>query len=357
MRHTAPILAILAGLLAVGSVRACNVPVFRYALEHWPAEPYQVTLYHRGPLNAADLARIDALETASPTQIKFHSIDLGQQTVEDAPTQLPWLIVRYPASANITAAIWQGPLSDATVPELLESPRRHELTRRLLAGDTAVWVLLESGNAVTDAALAASLEAWSRHIETTLKLPVLSRSAEDRIRDDVVPLRLSFSVLRVARTDPAEQVFVRMLLSSEPDLDAMTGPLVFPVFGRGRALYALAGAGVSQANLTKAAEFLIGACSCKVKEAHPGVDLLLSADWPAAPDVTTLPGSGSGETSVDSEEPQSVPLPSAKPKPAAVAASTPESTSSEGRHGWLLGGILGAALLTLVTGRLAWRRG
>ena len=30
-----------------------------------------------------------------------------------------------------------------------------------------------------------------------MKLPVLSQSVEDQIRDDVVPLRLSFSVLRV----------------------------------------------------------------------------------------------------------------------------------------------------------------
>ena len=334
--------------------RACNVPVFRYAFEHWAAEPYQVTLYHKGPLAAADLARVDAMEQASPDCVKFHSIDLAAQSCENPPTRLPWLVVRYPQSARTTAPVWQGPLAEDLVASLLESPRRRELVRRLLAGDSAVWILLESGQTETDNALAKTMETQARHLEKTLKLPVLSLSAEDRIRDDVVPLRLSFSVLRVSRSDPAERLLIRMLLGSEADLEERTGPLVFPVFGRGRALYALAGEGINPANLAKSAEFLIGACSCKVKEAHPGVDLLLTGDWPTAPDVTTLRGAGTVETSADT--PESVPLPAVKVKPLATPVGvTPDTDAADGRRVWLLGGILAAALLTLVTGRIAWR--
>ena len=29
---------------------ACSVPVFRYALERWQADPYEVFVFHRGPL-------------------------------------------------------------------------------------------------------------------------------------------------------------------------------------------------------------------------------------------------------------------------------------------------------------------
>jgi hypothetical protein len=37
-----------------GDSRACNVPAFRYALERWPADAYQVLVYHRaGPRGAA----------------------------------------------------------------------------------------------------------------------------------------------------------------------------------------------------------------------------------------------------------------------------------------------------------------
>src|SRR5438067_5486217 len=80
------------------AARACNVPVFRYALEHWAAEPYQVTLYHRGPLDAAGLARIAALEQAA--HVRFGSSDLATQTCDAPPARLPWVVVRYPATAS-----------------------------------------------------------------------------------------------------------------------------------------------------------------------------------------------------------------------------------------------------------------
>ena len=46
-------------------------------------------------------------------------------------------------------------------------------------------------------------------------------------------------------------------------------------------LYALCGAGINKEEIAKAAAFLVGACSCKVKRECPGVDLLLTADWDA----------------------------------------------------------------------------
>ena len=33
---------------------ACQIPVFRYALERWQATPYEVVIFHRGPLSPAD---------------------------------------------------------------------------------------------------------------------------------------------------------------------------------------------------------------------------------------------------------------------------------------------------------------
>jgi hypothetical protein len=46
--------AVLASLLlgAAGSSLACNVPVFRYALERWHPDDFEVTLLHHGPLRA-----------------------------------------------------------------------------------------------------------------------------------------------------------------------------------------------------------------------------------------------------------------------------------------------------------------
>jgi hypothetical protein len=70
-----------------------------------------------------------------------------------------------------------------------------------------------------------------------------------------------------------------MLIGSEPDLAERSDVMLFPVFGRGRALLPLIGAGITEKNIYDAAAFLVGPCSCEIKEQNPGFDLLLSADW------------------------------------------------------------------------------
>ena len=86
-------------------------------------------------------------------------------------------------------------------------------------------------------------------------------------------------MLRVPRDDPPSSALVAMLIGSEPDLAERTDPMVFPVFGRGRALLPLIGAGITAKNIHDSAAFLVGPCSCEVKEQNPGFDLLLAADW------------------------------------------------------------------------------
>jgi hypothetical protein len=78
-------------------------------------------------------------------------------------------------------------------------------------------------------------------------------------------------------------MFVRMLLASEADLDQdFAGEaMVFPVYGRGLILYALVGRGINNWTVERAARFLISPCSCQVKAANPGTDLLLTVDWAA----------------------------------------------------------------------------
>ena len=75
---------------------------------------------------------------------------------------------------------------------------------------------------------------------------------------------------------------ISILINSEPDLfDYMSYPMAFPVYGRGRALYALVGAGINEWNINEACAFITGACSCEVKALNPGVDLLMMVDWEA----------------------------------------------------------------------------
>ncbi|MBL8826989.1 MAG: hypothetical protein JNM18_08360 [Planctomycetaceae bacterium] len=282
--------AILLLLVVAGLADACNVPVFRYALERWHADSYRVTLFHRGPLTAAQQAVLEPLnESAKPAlNVSLRMVDVDQLETDGdramyaalrQPT-LPWLVVQYPQTSRIESLISAGPLDAAAIARLNTSPLRQKLTQRLATGQTAVWLMLECGDATKDDRVAQKLEAELAALAQKLKLPELTASPDDSLLSDA-PLKIEFSLLRVPRNSPDEQPLVELLLHAEPDLKDFAEPMVFPVFGRGRALLPLIGAGITTENIQESASFLVGACSCEIKELNPGFDLLLAADWQA----------------------------------------------------------------------------
>ena len=56
---------ILIGMASAG--RACNIPVFRYALERWRPEVYQAYVFHNGPLTTEQAALVKTLESHGPS--------------------------------------------------------------------------------------------------------------------------------------------------------------------------------------------------------------------------------------------------------------------------------------------------
>src|SRR5262249_19492951 len=186
---------------------ACSVPVFRYALENWPVDPYQVTLFHRGPLTPADEALAATLEKAgadrSEPPLTLRRVDLAQEIdaetqsllAGEEPVQGPWLVVRYPAVTRNRARGWSGPLSEGVVRALSDSPLRREIARRILGGDSAVWVLLRSGNAAKDDAARDLAQAQLKNLQQTLKLPEQTDAPEDKLANETLPLRLAFSLV------------------------------------------------------------------------------------------------------------------------------------------------------------------
>ncbi|MBE2283489.1 MAG: hypothetical protein IAE77_08500 [Prosthecobacter sp.] len=252
-------------LLATSSAIACSVPVFRYALEHWPADAYRVTLPH-GKTLAGNF-----------------------QITHDEENRIE---LRQPRTMRNDAVIWSAEYSEDNVQRLADSPARKEIADRLSNGESAVWVLLESGDAVKDAEAAKFLDERLGYLAGVMELPKLD---EQDIKNGLVSLpgnglRVAFSTLRVKRDDPAEDAFVAMLLASEEDLREFKEPMVFPIFGQGRVLYALVGKGIKVETVDSAAQFLIGSCSCQVKEQNPGVDLVMAVDWKQMVKDQALPG-------------------------------------------------------------------
>lgn len=281
------------------------MPVFRYALEHWAADEFQAVVFHRGALSEEQRAAVrdlgaEGLAGSLHANVSVQTVDLSENpaAASEVAGELPWLVVKVPRAVKSGATVWSGPLSGEGVRMLLESPARQEIVDRLGAGQSAVWVLIESGARAKDDAAAERLEARLTELASTLALPQLEASdiANGLVSVAQEDLRLQFSVLRLARDDAAERAFLRMLLATERDLAETREPIAIPIFGRGRALHAFVGEGLTTANIDQAARFLIGKCSCQVKELNPGADLLIAADWEALvkasasapPDLPTL---------------------------------------------------------------------
>jgi hypothetical protein len=269
----------LAVLVAAGAL-ACNVPVFRYALERWPADNFGVTILRRGALPPAEQAVADTMKEASE---KYAANFMLRVTDVPGPTNfpLPAVTVNFPYSRGTELTAWHGPFTADTGRLLLDSPVRRELARRIVKGDSVVWLLLDG-----DAPTKKLLDTELRKLEKETTVPEVDPNDPRTMGN--TELKIAFSVLPVSRTDPAEKLFVAMLLNAAPSLTNSTGPVAFPVFGRGRVLAALAGEELSVENINAATEYLCGACSCEIKAQNPGMDLLLAVNWEDAIEERTI---------------------------------------------------------------------
>ncbi len=297
-RNTIPILSgMVLFVLLPSSAFACSVPVFRYAMERWPADYYEAVLIHRGQLTENDKQLLNELrqedsETEDLLNLRISevpiSIGITSSTDEKVknllmsehlPETLPVLVLWYPWHKGRTPPIWQGQLTPSTVSALLQSPMRQKLAERLIEGQTAVWIFVESGNADKDK---AALQLLEQELETaTRELKEEAESIPDEL--GVPEITYSFSILSVSRSDPNERMLLTLLLNSEPDLDEYSDkPVMFPVFGRGRALYALIGEGITSDNIRETISFLVGPCGCEIKMMNPGMDILMAVNWDAA---------------------------------------------------------------------------
>lgn len=250
----------------------------------------------------------------------------------------PLYLLVSPHGADIHA----GSLSADDAKTLLESPARRAIAERLQKGDACVLVLLSGLKSETEAAdsqdesksstvsLAEAedgkaTDAAERQLKQLVEnvnsgkielysppprgafgvgnaLPgsfgrtgeveavrprgaVNDEAANGYTADDAPPARHEISYIRVSRTAAAEQWLVRSLLAVEPDLTEIPHPMVFAVYGRGRAMPPYIGAGIEPNNLLEVVEYVTGACSCTVKEQNPGMDLLMRNDWETAAEV------------------------------------------------------------------------
>jgi len=351
---------------------ACSTPVFRYALERWPPDAYEAVVFHAGAMSADERAQVDRLIAAAadknaPLNVVVREVDLSKAkhasltaAAKMGESNRPWLALFFPSHGASTSAgatnkqesgedaetlqkrlAWSGPIEKSAVDAIVDSPTRREVGKRLLSGDSVVWVFLESGNDSADEAAVTQLKQSLAQLEKELKAQAASAPAEAAEGDQAVDLskvKIQFGLVRVKKGDAAERYFTHSLMNSEDGLEA-DKPTVFPIFGQGRALYAIAGRGINEANISSAVSFLTGSCSCEIKAQNPGVDVLMAVDWRLPDGQRVVPGGGEvdltslatlaeGEDAVNAGGPGSTAVTQPATQPAVSTAGAGANTSA-----------------------------
>ncbi len=289
--------AMVLALGVMGSVgEACQIPVFRYALERWVPDPYQVLVFHQGALTKEQQGLVGRLEAAAgdakdPVNIQVHVVDMEKPGAEyekavaavksKGVEKFPYVEIRYPVGTQTSGKAWTGELTKETVTGIIDSPVRREIVKRLLGGQSAVWVFLPYGNKEEDDKAEAELKRSLEKLAGELKLPTLEdlRKEEEFIENSKIDLKIKFSVIKVDRKNKLEAFFVSSLLNAEDGIAEEKKPVAIPVYGRGRCHFALAGGGITYEVIGEMCQFLVGPCSCTVKRENPGADLVFAVNW------------------------------------------------------------------------------
>ncbi|RQW09083.1 hypothetical protein EH222_04640, partial [candidate division KSB1 bacterium] len=275
-------------LFSAVSGHGCSVPVFRYALERWRADFYTVIVSTRGTLEdeAVALLQEHAIDHDSLSNYTVRTIDLStpagaRYAEENDITTTPWLALYYPSHANVRGLVWQGPLNETNVKRLIHSPARTAVAEKLLAGEVAMWLFIESGDPKKDDRARKIVQQTLERAAKELKIPSTGVDIDGNAIEvtDFVDYVVHFDVIDIARDDSTEMILLSALLGSEPDLPFYDEPMVFPVFGRGRALHAIIGDGITEKTVFDGCRSITAWCSCEIKAQNPGIDLLISADW------------------------------------------------------------------------------
>ena len=281
---------------AGSGVEACTKPVFRYALERWPAAPYRLAVLHRGPIDDAKRAPLDALLPEGTYSFVVEHMDVEKElpkgllrdvwAADPDPARLPLGVLLPPANVQIEQQVlWQGRVDTSGVEMLrrqLYGPLTQQLLRRLASGDTAVWILLKGSDEAENREARERLEKSLGELKDQLKLPH-EQDPDDTVYDDDlapgIPMRMNFSVLETDLKHPGDGLFKASLKVIAGELLEQPGPKVVPVFARCRGLAVLHGDEIDPEVFEEICYFLVGPCSCRVKDLNPGFDLPAPFPW------------------------------------------------------------------------------
>ncbi len=294
------IMILLTAVPCTRMVPGCNIPVFRYALERWEPSPYILEVYRDSGFTKQEQLLVDRLKNSSTSGGGLLNIEVtvnepgeGSFDPEILP-QLPGLVLYFPDDPTHNTPIWAGKINEESINKLIDSPARREIREKMQQGKTALFLVLSSSSGESGQEKVEFMQAVLKKAEEEIYVtaPGTDIHGNPIKNPDFSHTDLTFSSVFVDRMNPEEEILARILLGTEQDLWNYDVPIAFPLFGRGRILYALVGDGINKDMVYRACSAVTGWCSCIVKDDNPGTDLLIAADWTV----------GLGETWIEPEE-------------------------------------------------------
>ena len=282
-------------LLNLTRTFACEVPVFRFALERWPADPLHVEVTADATGGADGEAALKWLRNQMSGTVPAN---VATRLVDVAGAGGPNMMRLFPAQHagdGPPPVLWHGAFNEANARDLTGSPMRERIAAKLLGGTSAVWLVVSNGNADADAAAMRTVQDGLDRAKADLRLPAGVIRPDQAARkfaenptatmDDVlrttIPLDIRFEVVLLRHDDGAEAIFRDILRALAPPSSNPGEPLVAPMFGRGRLLPPAPASALDVNAVFKGCAYLCGSCACMVKQQNPGIDIPFRTDWDA----------------------------------------------------------------------------
>lgn len=326
-------LVVCVSILLIGTASACNIPVFRYALERWKPDNVKVIVFQEGMLPKEDMDQLRSLlgESANAEIVVSDVTEPLEADLEaiwfkvgaSGNGKLPYVIVQSSSRDGKPLVGWQGSLEQAPSAHFSSSPIRQEIAKRLIAGDAVVWLLIRGNDEVQNEKVRTTVRMELDQLQQSIEFPDGLGLPGSELYSEV-PLLMQFSILELDANDPAEAYLLNSLglIEGKPTADGepvstnFAGPVLVPIFGRGRVLDVLSAEQIHEDRIEGLTRYLCAACSCQVKEQNPGFDLLMPIDWNSLlfGESGRVPETSAGLKRDQPQKPVLIPLPPGRKK-------------------------------------------
>ncbi len=266
----------------------------------WKADYYRALVIYDGENKMETDEGIKAIQNKIDDKVKSLNLSLMKISSSDKnnlddktaevlkilnPEKFPFTIIYFPENSDLENPLWTGNMTSEEAGIIGDSPARREIARRLLKGESAVWLLIEAGIDYKDYRILKLLSEEIKNIGNAPSAAAnpLPPEADGKKEGGSEPKSQGrMSIVRISRDDAAEKTLLKMIADIEPEImNVSNDPVLVPVYARGRILGLMSNDEISRESIKNKIELILGGGADREKGLSSGTALLLSVDWDA----------------------------------------------------------------------------